>query len=142
MTRSSWSFFQLIYLETIISIIRTLMAIDLVNSVVITDDLTHFKCLTFLLGSLIVTCTVMLFWIYLFLLSLVFVLRWLSLQLEILIMLLSQFPLTFHQTFHQGFLKLPNLYMLIKQKSPSLSRNLALDTFGKLLTLLSTKVGL
>ena len=33
----------------------------------------------------------------LFLLMLVFVLQWLSLHLEILIMLLSQFPLTFHQ---------------------------------------------
>ena len=29
------------------------------------------------------------------------------------------------------FLKLPNLHVLIKQKSPSLSRNLALKTFGK-----------
>ena len=36
-----------------------------------------------------------LFWIYLFLLMLVFVLQWLSLLWEILIMLLSQFPLTF-----------------------------------------------
>ena len=32
-----------------------------------------------------------------------------------------------------GFLKLPNLHMLIKQKSTSLPRNLALETFGKLL---------
>ena len=36
------------------------------------------------------------FWIYLFLLTLVFVLQWLSIHWEILIMLLSQFPLTFH----------------------------------------------
>ena len=36
--------------------------------------------------------TVLLFWIYLFLLVLVFVLQWLSLHWEILIMLLSQFP--------------------------------------------------
>ena len=36
------------------------------------------------------------FWIYLFLLTLVFVPQWLSLCWEILIMLLSQFPLTFH----------------------------------------------
>ena len=41
------------------------------------------------------TLTVLLFWIYLFLLMLVFVLQWLSLHWEILIMLLSQFPLTF-----------------------------------------------
>ena len=33
--------------------------------------------------------------------TLVFVLQWLSLHLEILIMLLSQFPLTFHQ-IHKG----------------------------------------
>ena len=37
----------------------------------------------------------------LFLLMLVFVLQWLSLHWEILIMLLSQFPLTFHQ-IHNG----------------------------------------
>ena len=48
-----------------------------------------------------VTLTVWLFWIYLFLLMLVFVLQWLSLHWEILIMLLSQFPLTFHQ-IHNG----------------------------------------
>ena len=41
-----------------------------------------------------VTLTV-LFWIYLFLLTLVFVLQWLSIHWEILIMLLSQLPLTF-----------------------------------------------
>ena len=48
-----------------------------------------------------VILTVLLFWIYLFLLTLVFVLQWLSLHWEILIMLLSQFPLTFHQ-IHNG----------------------------------------
>ena len=42
----------------------------------------------------------------------------------------------------KGFLKLPNLHMLIKQKSPSLPRNLALGTFGKLLIVFSTKVDL
>ena len=42
-----------------------------------------------------VTLTALLFWIYLFLLTLVFVLQWLSLHWEILIMLLSQLPLTF-----------------------------------------------
>ena len=41
------------------------------------------------------TLTVLLFWIYFFLLTPVFVLQWLSLHWEILIMLLSQFPLTF-----------------------------------------------
>ena len=58
------------------------------------------RWLTFLLGSLAVTLTVLLFWIHLFLLMLVFVLQWLPLQQEIL-MLLSQFKLTFHQT-HNG----------------------------------------
>ena len=42
----------------------------------------------------------------------------------------------------KGFLKLPNLHMLLKQKSPSLPRNLALGTFGELLTVFSTKVNL
>ena len=40
------------------------------------------------------------------------------------------------------FLKLPNLHMLIKQKSPSLPRKLALGTFGKLLKVFSTKTSL
>ena len=31
----------------------------------------------------------------------------------------------------KGFLKLPNLHMLIKQKSPSFNRNLLLRTFGE-----------
>ena len=39
----------------------------------------------------------LLFWIYFFILMLVFVLRWLSFHWEILSMLLSHFPLTFHQ---------------------------------------------
>ena len=42
----------------------------------------------------------------------------------------------------KGFLKLPNLHMLIKRKSPSFPRNLALGTFGKLLIVLSTKLNL
>ena len=42
----------------------------------------------------------------------------------------------------KGFLKLPNLNMLIKQKSPLLPKNLALVTFGKLLIVFSTKVNL
>ena len=44
------------------------------------------------------TVTVLLFWIYFFLLTLVFHVQWLSLHWEISIMLLSLFPLTFHQT--------------------------------------------
>ena len=42
----------------------------------------------------------------------------------------------------KGFLKLPNLHTLLKQNSPSLPRNLALGTFGKLLIVFSTKVNL
>ena len=59
--------------------------------------MTLLRWLTFLLGFLTVIYTVLLFWIYLSLLTLVVVLQWLSLYWEILIMLLSQFPLTFHQ---------------------------------------------
>ena len=42
----------------------------------------------------------------------------------------------------KGFLKLPNLHMLIKQKSPLLSRSLALVTFGELPIVFSRKVNL
>ena len=56
------------------------------------------RWLTFILGTLTVTLTALLFWIYLFLLIQVFVPQGLSLHWGILIMLLSQFPLTFQQT--------------------------------------------
>ena len=202
-----------------------------------------------LLRSLTGSLTILLFWIYFFLLILVFVLQWLSFHWGIQIMLLSQFPFTFCQTqnempisfcslvivlvivlligmvfviigemFHgrislksvplvnfvsglrlelinisliiisgqaslhgfrllvllpyfieitfflffsnrinflnlnsssdrivnlvKGFLKLPNVHMLIKQNSPSLPRNFALGTFGKLLIYFSTKVNM
>ena len=42
----------------------------------------------------------------------------------------------------KGFLKLPNLHMLLKQKSLSFPRNFALGTFDKLLLVFSTKVNL
>ena len=42
----------------------------------------------------------------------------------------------------KGFLKLPNLHMLIKQKSRLLPRDLALVNFGELLIVSSTKVNL
>ena len=58
---------------------------------------TLLKWLTFLFGSQTVILTVLLFWIYFLLLQLIFVLQWFALQWEILIMLLSQFPLIFHQ---------------------------------------------
>ena len=59
------------------------------------------RWLTFLLTIQNVNLFVLLFSIYFFLLMLVFVLQWLSLHWEILIMLLSQFLLTFHQ-IHNG----------------------------------------
>ena len=59
------------------------------------------RWLTFLLGSQTMILTVLPFWIYFFLLMLVFVLQWLPPHWKILIMLLSQFTLTFHQ-IHNG----------------------------------------
>ena len=59
--------------------------------------MTLLRWLTFLLGSQTVILIVLLFWFYFFLLTLVFLLQWLSLHWEILTMLLSQLPLTFHQ---------------------------------------------
>ena len=90
-----------LYLETLTSIKRTglnilLELIDLVNSVIMfLFQMTLLRWLTFLLGSQTVILIVLLFWIYFFLLMLVFVLQWLSLHWEIL--MLSQCPLTFHQ---------------------------------------------
>ena len=90
-------------LETLTSIIRTslpilLELINLVNSVIIfLPHLTLLRWLTFLLGSQTVILIVQLLWTYFFLLTLVIVLQWLSLHWEILIMLLSQFPLILHQ---------------------------------------------
>ena len=42
----------------------------------------------------------------------------------------------------KGFLKLPNLHMLLKQMSQPFPRNLALGTFRELLILFSAKVNL
>ena len=107
--RFSWSTHLLmcLSLETLTSIIRTglpilMELINLVNSVIIfLSQMTLLRWLTFLLGSQTVILIVLLFWIYFFLLMLVFVLQWLSFHWEILIMLFSQFPLTFHQ-IHNG----------------------------------------
>ena len=91
--------FLFLSLETLTSIIRTGLSIlveliGLVNSVIIfVSQMTLLIWLTFLLGSQTVILIVLPFWIYLFLLTLVFVLQWLSLRWEILIMLF-QFPLT------------------------------------------------
>ena len=65
----------------------------------ISNDLTQM--VNFLLRSQTVILIVLLFWIYLFLLMLVFVRQWLSLHWEVLIILLSQLPLTFHE-IHKG----------------------------------------
>ena len=54
--------------------------------------------------------TALLFWIYFFLLTLVFVQQWLSLHQDILIMLLIQFPLTACQTL--GFPVLSHSFWL------------------------------
>ena len=87
-------------LETLTSIITTgllilVELINLVDSVIIfLSQMTLPRWLTFLRGSQIVILIVLLFWIYFFLLMLVFVLQWLPLLWKILIMLLSQFPLT------------------------------------------------
>ena len=73
-------------LETLTSIIRTgllilVELIDLVNSVIIfLSQMTLLRWLTFLLGSQTVILIVLLFWTYFFLLTLVFVLQWLSLH--------------------------------------------------------------
>ena len=63
--------------------------------IIFLSQMTLFRWLTFLLASLTVVLTVLLFWIYLFLLMQVFVLQWLFLCLEIQIMLLSLFSLIF-----------------------------------------------
>ena len=65
--------------------------IDLVNSVIISNDL---RWLTFLLASQTVVFSALLFWIFSSDASRCSAV--VSLQWEILIMLLSQFPLTFH----------------------------------------------
>ena len=90
--------------ENLTSIIRTGQPVllelkGLINSaIIIMSQMTLLKWLTSQLESLTVTFTVLFFWIYLFLLTLVFAPQQLSLQWEILIILLSQFPLTFLQT--------------------------------------------
>ena len=98
---------ECLYLETSTSIISNgypilVELLDLLSFVTIfLSQTTLFRWLRFLLGSLTVTLTVLLFWIYLFLLTLVFVLQWLSLYWENLIMLPFQFPFTFHQTHNE-----------------------------------------
>ena len=56
----------------------------------------------------------------------------------------SEFKIKFRQASNhcKRVLELLNLHMLLKQKNPSLPRNLVLGTFGKLLTVFSTQVNL
>ena len=118
--RFSWSPHLQIFLclETLTSIIRTGLSIlveliYLVNSVIIfLSQMTLLRWLTFLLGSQTKILTVLLFQIYFFLLMLIVVLQWLFLHWEILIMLLSQFPLTFHH-LHNGMPHFMALLMTI-----------------------------
>ena len=65
------------------------------------SQITLLRWLTFLLGSQTMILTVLLFWVSFFLLTLVFLLQRLSFHWEILIMVLSQFPSTFHH-IHNG----------------------------------------
>ena len=62
--------------------------------------MTLLRWLTFLLGLHTMTLIVLLFWIYFCLVSIVFVLKSLSLHWEILTMLLFHFPLTFHESYN------------------------------------------
>ena len=101
--RFSRSIYLLMFLslETLTFIIRTglpilVELIDLVNSVIIfLSQMTLLRWLNFLLGSQTVILIVLLSWIYFLLLTLVFVLQWVSVHWEILIMLFSRFQLTF-----------------------------------------------
>ena len=105
-------------LETLTSIITTGLPIlvelvDLVNSgIIFLSQMTLLRWLTFLLGPQTVILIVLHFRIFFFLLTLVLVLQWLALHREILIKLLSQFPLTFHH-IHNGMLRFIALLMTI-----------------------------
>ena len=69
-----------------------------VNMLIFEDfNVRHKDWLTYYDGSLTMTLTALLVCISFFLLTLVLVLQMISLHWEILIMLLSQLPLTFHQ---------------------------------------------
>ena len=96
---------MLLSLEILMSIIRTglpilVELINLVNSdIIFLSQMTSLRWLTFLLGSQTVILIILLF--YFLHLILVLVLQWLSLHWKILIMLLSQFPLTFQLIYNE-----------------------------------------
>ena len=90
-------------LKTLMSIISPGLPIlvELINHansvIMFLSQMTLLRWLTFLRQSQALILIVLLFWTYFALLTLVFDLQWLSLHWKILIMLLSQCPLTFHQ---------------------------------------------
>ena len=94
-------------LETLTSITKTGLSIlveliDLVSSAIIfPSQTTLLRWLTFILAYQAGVLKVLLFSISFFLLMLVFILQWLSFHWEILIMLLPQFPLTFHYIYNE-----------------------------------------
>ena len=100
---------------SIITIVLPILVelMDLLNSVInFLFQMTLLRWWTSLLASQIMVLTVLLFWFFLFLLMLVFVLQWLSLHWEILILFLSQFPLTFHH-IHNGTPRFMALLMTV-----------------------------
>ena len=108
--------------ETLTSIIRTGLPIlvelifQVISVAIFLSHVNLLRWLIFLLGSWTVILTVLLFWIYLFLRRLVFVLQWFLLHWEILIMLLSQFSLSFHHIHNRlpcFIALLMNILMLI-----------------------------
>ena len=74
---------------------------------------------------------VLLFWIYFLLLTLVFILQWLSLHWEILIMLLSQCSLTF-QLIHNDVGTMLFLHYFSAEYKWTVGDNVSTDAFWKL----------
>ena len=79
--------------------------INRVNSVIIfLSQITLLRWLTFLLGSQTVILIVLLFWIYFFFLTLVFVLQWLSLHCEILVYVVVSVSIDFPSNLQRDVL--------------------------------------
>ena len=99
-------------LKTFTPIIRIglLILVELNSVIIFLCQTTLLRWLTFLLGSQTEILTVLLFWIYLILLTLVFLLQQLSLYWEILIKLLPQFQLIFHHIHN----RMPRFIALLK----------------------------
>ena len=102
------------------------------------------RWLTFLLISLIVTPRVLLFWISFFLATVVFVIQWITLYWDILIMLLPQFPLTFRHSLKEMPVSFHSLWLflcLFGWSSWSFERCSMVDIFNSVLLLLLVKLG-